>query len=356
MKINIIHMSGHGSLSGGYRSIADYAEFLQERGHDVSLVSPKLPGKQILPGPIGRRLPFRHAPVYDTTFSAGRAFTSIVSKRTAPLLADDVPDADITVATWWRTAQWVADLPASKGIKAYLMQDYGASNQPMDALIETWRMGLHMITISTFLEDLVQERVPQDIHLVTCGIDTDKFAPSRATKDPSQRLFGFLYSNKAQKGSDLAMEALRIAKAAEPRIEAVAFGRGAATDPAMPDFVSTREGLSDDEVTALYAQCNAWLFTTRKEGFGLPILEAMASGTPVIATRAGAAPDLVEPTDGALVDWSAEAVAEEILRFARMGDAALTAMGTAARAKAKTQTLDAAAHRFEAALVDIAAR
>jgi glycosyltransferase involved in cell wall biosynthesis len=59
-----------------------------------------------------------------------------------------------------------------------------------------------------------------------------------------------------------------------------------------------------DELAALYRGAACLVFPSRYEGFGLPVLEAMASGTPVVATRAGAVPEvagsaavLVEPGD-----------------------------------------------------------
>jgi glycosyltransferase involved in cell wall biosynthesis len=59
-----------------------------------------------------------------------------------------------------------------------------------------------------------------------------------------------------------------------------------------------------DELAALYRGAACLVFPSRYEGFGLPVLEAMASGTPVVAARGGAVPEvagsaavLVEPGD-----------------------------------------------------------
>jgi len=59
-----------------------------------------------------------------------------------------------------------------------------------------------------------------------------------------------------------------------------------------------------DELAALYRGAACLVFPSRYEGFGLPIVEAMASGTPVVAARVGAVPEvagdaavLVEPGD-----------------------------------------------------------
>ena len=65
-----------------------------------------------------------------------------------------------------------------------------------------------------------------------------------------------------------------------------------------------RGHIPQDELAALYRGAACLVFPSRYEGFGLPLLEAMASGTPVVATAAGALPEvaggaaiLVEPSD-----------------------------------------------------------
>jgi glycosyltransferase involved in cell wall biosynthesis len=62
--------------------------------------------------------------------------------------------------------------------------------------------------------------------------------------------------------------------------------------------------LHDDDLRALYSSCRAFIYPSLYEGFGLPPLEAMASGAPVIASRAPALPEslgeaaiLVDPLD-----------------------------------------------------------
>ncbi len=59
--------------------------------------------------------------------------------------------------------------------------------------------------------------------------------------------------------------------------------------------------LDDNEMAAFYRSCSAFVFPSFHEGFGLPVLEAMSSGAPVIASRATSIPELVG-RDDALFD------------------------------------------------------
>jgi glycosyltransferase involved in cell wall biosynthesis/SAM-dependent methyltransferase len=59
--------------------------------------------------------------------------------------------------------------------------------------------------------------------------------------------------------------------------------------------------VSDDEMAALYNAAHLFVHPSRHEGFGLPVLEAMQCGAPVIAARAGALPEVVSDA-GVLVN------------------------------------------------------
>ena len=100
------------------------------------------------------------------------------------------------------------------------------------------------------------------------------------------------------------------------------------------------------DLPALYQMAQAVLFPSLDEGFGLPLLEAFAAGTPVVASNAGAIPEVAG--DAALLSApeDAQALADNLLRL--LTDQAIRERQVAAgraRAALYTWSASAAAHR-----------
>jgi glycosyltransferase involved in cell wall biosynthesis len=74
-----------------------------------------------------------------------------------------------------------------------------------------------------------------------------------------------------------------------------------ARDAGSPDAVICLGAVTDAQLLALYRGAAALVYPSRYEGFGLPVLEAMACGTPVIASRAASIPEVLGDA-GVLLD------------------------------------------------------
>ena len=94
----------------------------------------------------------------------------------------------------------------------------------------------------------------------------------------------------ARKGMDLLLRAVAAIRRQLP--EAILVRAGGALSPAMlllarqlgiEHAIVTMPFLSRTELAALYRRGDVFLLSSDSEGFGLPVLEAMASGLPVIA-------------------------------------------------------------------------
>ena len=354
--MRITFVCGASDLSGGARVISIYADHLHRRGHTVTIVSrPRRRFSkidQLKSWVRGRPVP-RNAKAWASHYDHLDGPTHRRIDRYRPVTADDVPDADVVIATWWETAEWVAAYPPAKGRRAYFIQHYEAhENQPADRVDATWRLPLHKIIIARWLLDLARDRFGDtDVSYVPNAVDLQQFhAPPRGRHAPPT--VGTMYSIVPFKACGVALKAFELAKEKIPDLKLVTFGTRAAT-AALPLPPGTDHTVQppQDHIRDLYARCDVWLFASRSEGFGLPLLEAMACRTPVVATPVGAAPELVEAGGGVLVPTEdPRAMAAEIERLLTLPPDQWQRASDAAYATATRYTWDDAATLFEAAL------
>ena len=63
----------------------------------------------------------------------------------------------------------------------------------------------------------------------------------------------------------------------------------------IDDRVEVISSISDDELANLYSESEAVIHTSLYEGFGIPALEALATGTPVVGSQTGAIAEIIGP-------------------------------------------------------------
>ena len=285
--------------------MAIYADRLRRRGHDIHIVARLTPPpsvrERIRSLVRGRGWPKRSQP--DTTYLDGVHITAHYVDQPRPVVDADLPDADIVIATWWETAEWTAQLSPSKGTKVYFIQDHEVFPYlPVERVAATWRMPLHKLVVSQWLVDLARTKYGDaDVSLVPNGVDPRQFwAPPRG-KNPVPTV-GLVYTEAPRKACNVALQAFTLASRRFPQLRLVAFGSHEELPRLpLPPNAEFHVRPPQTKLRELYAKCDAWLFSSRTEGFGLPILEAMACRTPVIATPAGAAPELLADGGGILV-------------------------------------------------------
>lgn len=278
--------------SGGCQVIIRIAQYLERRGHDIRLICPKKPIKTLREF-VRDVVKKRRFAVRDSQVGHADLMPSSLTYVTsgAPIRPTDALESDVVVATWFETAHWLAKFPPSAGGKLYLMMDYGAPNMPLDRLIPTWRYPFFFVTLTNALAAMIKsENQHAPVYVMKCAIDCEVDEPVKRQM-PNIPTIGFAYNNLSSKGMELAIDAVLNAKQAYPDLNVLCFGRQRPKD--LPQFITFIENPTDQSRNDLYSSCTAWLFPSLLEGFGLPIIEAMAAGTPVIGTRAGAAPDLL---------------------------------------------------------------
>lgn len=343
------------NLSGGIRVLAIYSQLLQQRGHQVLVVSvpPRLPPfekrlKSLLQGKGWPVKPISRPSHLDSINVPHR-----IIDRYRPITDADVPDADVVIATWWETAEWVTRLSPAKGAKAYFIQHHeNHDNLPKDRVAATYLMPFHKITIAEWLVELMKNLYGDNhVSLVPNSVDIKQFdAPPRSKQQIPT--IGMMFSNKIWKGSDIGLEACSLASQQIKNLHLVMFGSGhPSTESLSSTAVKFFHQPPQNTLKDIYAQCDAWLFPSRIEGFGLPILEAMACRTPVIGTPTGAAPELLADGSGILVKPEApEDMARAIVQICQLSETEWRMLSDTAYAKATSYTWDKATYLFEQAL------
>lgn len=278
------------AMSGGIRVIAIYAKMLAELGHRVVVVSPPAPPislKQKLKSLLKHQIwPVRKPSVSHLD---GLGLDHRVLSIHRAVTNQDVPDADIVIATWWETAEWVHALNASKGEKIYFIQGHEVFEfVPKERCRATYRLPLRKIVIAQWLANLMRDEYDDaDVDVVSNSVDHQQFFALSRSKQARPTL-GFLYHKTSLKGVDVVLVAVARLRKKYPELRVLCFGSHAPDDPAeLADFIEFKESPAQDEIRDIYAQCDVWVTASRTEGFNLPAMEAMACRTPVVSTKTG---------------------------------------------------------------------
>jgi glycosyltransferase involved in cell wall biosynthesis len=183
------------------------------------------------------------------------------------------------------------------------------------------------------------------------GVDLDRFSPARRVPGAFGDGIAVMYSGRLtrEKGADLLADAFLAARERDPRLHLVLAGGGPEEDVlrdrlgAHATFLGWLEG---DALADAYASADLFLFASRTDTFGQVLLEAQASGLPVVAVAEGGPCSIVEDgVTGRLVGPDARALADAVVELA--GDAAARArLAGAARAAVAERTWDRALERL----------
>ncbi|MEI2702417.1 MAG: glycosyltransferase [Baekduia sp.] len=159
----------------------------------------------------------------------------------------------------------------------------------------------------------------EQVHVIANGVDLAQFAPDGHELEVdglpggSATRFLFVGGAIARKGPDVLLAAWREAFGPDDDVVLIIkdFGAdgvyangdrdpiaAAIADPAVAPVIHLNSDLSDDEVAALYRTADVLVHPYRGEGFAMPVLEAMASGLPVIATAGGPTDEFCPETAG----------------------------------------------------------
>ncbi|WP_306364342.1 glycosyltransferase family 4 protein [Nocardia sp. CC227C] len=140
---------------------------------------------------------------------------------------------------------------------------------------------------------------PQQLRTVPLGVDTELFRPHPLPRVRG-RIVAVASADKPLKGIGHLLKAIaRLRTCCDPELRLVAkLEPNGPTEKliaelGLTDIVTAVSGLTDEELARLLSSAEIACIPSLYEGFSLPAVEAMASGTPLVASRAGALPEVV---------------------------------------------------------------
>lgn len=355
LRINFI--LPRGTLSGGVNVTRLIGEAMVRRGQTVNLVFSTAPKRWPRPWQIRRlsrrsRLAIRL--LGKERHHLQNSTTNLVPIRHYPVTSDDVPDADVTIATWWETVEWIAKWPASKGVKVHFVQGHEVYSKNPNRVKQVYRLPYLKLVISRWLQRvMVEEYGSTNAVLVPNGVDRDQFGATERPK-ASVPTVGLVFCPAAIKGADTAFDAIRRVQQELPELRVVCFGTMAIERRRIaPRNLEFHCRPPQSVIPELYRSVDCWLLPSTTEGFGMPGLEAAACRCPVVATRCGGPEDYVEDgVNGYLVPvGDPRAMSEAILRVVTLDEDRWKAMSDASHAIAKRFDWDRSAKILERALL-----
>ncbi len=174
-------------------------------------------------------------------------------------------------------------------------------------------------------EEIVAVHGARAVDVVPHGADPSVFRPAPGpAADPFVLFVGTVHPRKNLPALREAMAALAadghphrldlVLSPAPDRADSAPLLEAARAElPGAPGRVRVHAGLSDRELAALMGRAAAVCVPSRSEGFGLPALEAMACGAPVVTTDGGALPEVVGDA-GLIVAPTAEGLRDGLAR------------------------------------------
>lgn len=202
-----------------------------------------------------------------------------------PITRDRV--VEVAAAKWWRkplVRRWYGFAEMQKRVARRIPELLTVSSSSAADIADDFRVS------------------PDQLHVVPLGVNTELFKP--AEHRVSGRIIAIASADVPLKGISHLLHAvarLRVERNLDVQLVSKLEPNGPTekliAELGISDIVHSLSGLSDEALAGLLASAEVACIPSLYEGFSLPAVEAMASGTPIVASRAGALPEVVG-TDG----------------------------------------------------------
>lgn len=261
--------------------------------------------------------------------------------------------------TWGRMAARMAGVPAlihsDRSLDPILTRVHRLVAPLLDRGTDAFFTNAHAVA-----RRLEASGVPADkISLVPNGVDLDRFGTANGERLRSDwgvagtdTVVGFLGMLRSEKRPQLLLEAVALMRQEDLPARVVFAGDGVLLPPLRQQAADL--GLDQrvlflgqvDDASSFLAAIDILALTSDTEGLPNAVIEAMAAGKPVVATRVSDVPELVTDNGMVVEPRDAAGLAAALSALLRLPRQDLVALGAAGRTRAQQFGLAAAAGRF----------
>lgn len=188
------------------------------------------------------------------------------------------------------------------------LEHYSGVFSPDEALRQTLRKTLAAATAALAVSDALRacmQEMRADVRRVPNCVDTSLFCPAPVPHEGF--VFGILCNLVPLKNVDVLLRAFAAAKIENARLRVGGGGPQRARLGRLAHALGIAKQVEfcgvvpPERAPAFYAGCDALVCASRVETFGVTLIEALACGVPVLATRCGGPEDIVRPGQNGLL-------------------------------------------------------
>jgi glycosyltransferase involved in cell wall biosynthesis len=227
----------------------------------------------------------------------------------------------------------------------------------------------HKLVVSRFWQDYFKENLNIEAQITYNGVNTKAFNPEVDGSDIRKKygievepVILFVGGLEKRKGLEYLLFAMQRIKREIPNIRLIVVGKDAFSSLAgertffdilikrldLEDHVDFEFHVSEENIPKYYAACDVYALPSNMEGWGLSLMEAMATKKPVVATRVGGIPELVDDRVNGFLCESGDihCLSKKIIYLLKNKDIAED-MGKAGYDKSQTYTWERTARKVK---------
>jgi len=192
------------------------------------------------------------------------------------------------------------------------------TNNPADLESKNLKYPVIKIASSLFTSKKLLQIGVKDSNLVHLGVDLETFSPKNRTVSNQEEIHLGFYFHPHQRKNPMLVKSLveYFIELNKKNIFIHIFGNSF-NKKDINNHVIVNENITEYEYARKIANLDLFIFASEMEGFGLPPLEAMASGVPVITSCVGAVPEYMNSDCGVILynEFSKEVWIQEITKL-----------------------------------------